>query len=166
MKLQELNAYLATLADEIIDDAAHIVAETATSHFKQTFTEKAFDGNPWAPPKMPKRTGSLLIDKGALVNSIRPAYVSRERVVISAGNDQVPYAQIHNEGGTMEITERMRRFFWAKFHDTKEEKWRHLALSRKPITVPKRQFMGDSQSLNDEIHKRLEGYTQAILNSK
>lgn len=166
MTIHELNEYLASLADEIIDDVAHIVAETATSHFKQTFTEKAFDGNPWAPPRMPKRTGSLLIDKGALVNSIRPAYVSRERVVISAGNDQVPYAQIHNEGGTMEITERMRRFFWAKFHDTKEEKWRHLALSRKSITVPKRQFMGDSQSLNDEIHKRLEGYTQAILNSK
>lgn len=99
MRLQELNAYLASLADEIIEDAAHIVAETATSHFKQTFTEKAFDGNPWAPSRMPKRTGSLLIDKGALVNSIRPAYVSRERVVISAGNDHVPYAQVHNEGG-------------------------------------------------------------------
>ncbi|WCF98645.1 neck protein [Porphyromonas phage phage010a_HG1691old] len=166
MTIHELNEYLASLADEIIEDAAHIVAETATSHFKQTFTEKAFDGNPWAPSRMPKHTGSLLIDKGALVNSIRPAYVSRERVVISAGNDQVPYAQIHNEGGMMEITPKMRRFFWAKFHDTKDEKWRSLALSRKPITVPKRQFMGDSQSLNDEIHERLEGYTQAILNSK
>ena len=80
MNIKELNNYLQSLPEEIISDAAEIVVETATEYYKSAFKKKAFDGNPWTPAKAPKTTGSLLIDSGALVNSIRPAggYLCRE----------------------------------------------------------------------------------------
>lgn len=45
----------------------------------------------------------------------------------------VPYAAIQHYGGTirMRVTSRMRRFFWAKFMETGDEKWRAMALSKK-----------------------------------
>ena len=98
MDFNELENYLGSLPDKILDDAAEIVAETATAYYKETFRRKAFDGNPWAPAKVPRQNGSLLIDSGNLLNSIRPAYVGRDKVVISAGNDKVDYAKVHNEG--------------------------------------------------------------------
>lgn len=98
MDFSELENYLTTLPDQILDEAADIVAKTATSYYKQRFTEKSFDGNPWAPAKVPRRNGSLLIDSGNLLNSIRPAYIGRDKVVISAGSDKVGYAKAHNEG--------------------------------------------------------------------
>ena len=104
MNFNELENYLSSLPDKILDDAAEIVAETATSYYKERFREKAFDGNPWAPAKIPRRNGSLLIDSGNLMGSIRPAYVGRDKVVISAGNDKVDYAKVHNEGFTGRVT--------------------------------------------------------------
>ena len=85
MNIKELNNYLQSLPEEIISDAAEIVAETATEYYKSAFKKKAFDGNPWTPAKVPKTTGSLLIDSGALVNSIRPAGIKPPRGGISAG---------------------------------------------------------------------------------
>ena len=98
MNIKELNNYLQSLPEEIISDAAEIVAETATEYYKSAFKKKAFDGNPWTPAKAPKTTGSLLIDSGALVNSIRPAVITPQRVVMSSGNEKIDYAQVHNEG--------------------------------------------------------------------
>ena len=98
MNFNELENYLSSLPDKILDDAAEIVAETATSYYKERFREKAFDGNPWAPAKVLRQNGSLLIDSGNLLNSIRPAYVGRDKVAISAGNDKVDYAKVHRPG--------------------------------------------------------------------
>lgn len=85
MNIKELNNYLQSLPEEIISDAAEIVAETATEYYKSAFKKKAFDGNPWTPAKVPKTTGSLLIDSGALVqyqtggdNSPAGGYLCRE----------------------------------------------------------------------------------------
>ena len=46
MNIKELNNYLQSLPEEIISDAAEIVAETATEYYKSAFKKKAFDGNP------------------------------------------------------------------------------------------------------------------------
>lgn len=151
MNIKELNNYLQNLKEDILSDAAEIVAETATEHFKRTFRNKAWDGNPWQPARTPKQTGSLLIDSGALLNSIRPAIITRERVVISAGNDKVHYAQVHNEGyhGNIQISRHVRH--------TKKGQQTVRAHSRR-VDIPQRQFIGDAKSLNDEIHTRIEQY--------
>lgn len=76
MNLRELEAYLSSLPDKVMGDTAEIVDETATEYFKETFRQKAFDGNPWTHAKTAKRRGSLLIDSGAMLNSIRPLVIS------------------------------------------------------------------------------------------
>ena len=53
MNIKELNNYLQSLPEEIISDAAEIVAETATDYYKSAFKKKAFDGTPWTPAKAP-----------------------------------------------------------------------------------------------------------------
>lgn len=157
MNIKELNKYLQSLPEEIISDAAEIVAETATEYYKSTFKKKAFDGNPWTPAKVPKTTGSLLIDSGALVNSIRPAVITPQRVVISAGNEKVDYAQAHNEGfkGVVSVPAHTRK--------TKRKDVSVKAHTRK-TNIPKREFMGDSEELNEQIHARIEGYIDSLNN--
>lgn len=142
-----------------MEDVADIVAETATEYYKSTFRKKAFDGNPWAPAKVPKATGSLLIDSGALLNSIRPAVVTPARVVISAGNEKVDYARAHNEGykGMVSVPAHTRK--------TKRKDVPVKAHTRK-TDIPKREFMGDSEELNGRIHARIEGYIDSLNNKQ
>ena len=143
--------YLGSLPDKILDDAAEIVAETATAYYKETFRRQAFDGNPWAPAKVPRQNGSLLIDSGNLLNSIRPAYVGRDKVVISAGNDKVDYAKVHNEGFIGRVTVPVHVRHTSRYGNVQVREHTRMA------NIPARPFMGPSDELADEIHKRLEG---------
>lgn len=71
-----------------------------------------------------------------------------------------PYAQIHNEGGTITITvsAQMKRYFWAMFKTTGQERWKWMAMMKEgktmQIKIPKRQFMGHSEHFlaNFEAH--------------
>ncbi len=155
MDINELNKYLQSLPEKIIDNAAEIVAETATEYYKESFRKKAFNGNPWKEAKVPKRTGSLLIDSGALLNSIRPSEISSRRVVISAGNDKVEYAQVHNEGysGPVTVPAHSRRT-----RKGKAEVKEHI----RQVNIPQRQFLGESAELNDKIHERIEKYIESL----
>ncbi len=93
-----LTVFYSRLPGELLDDASQIVSETAQEYFKDTFRLKAFRRQPMDTGETSQSTGSLLVNSSALLNSIRPAVVTPERVVISAGNDKVTYAAAHNEG--------------------------------------------------------------------
>lgn len=156
MDFNELSNYLTSLPEQILNDASEIVAETATAYYKARFKEKSFDGNPWAPAKVPRQNGSLMVNSGNLVNSIRPAYIGRDKVVISAGNEKVDYAQIHNEGyaGPVTVPAHVRRT--SKYGDIK------VKAHTRQTNIPKRQFMGKSDELAKTIHERLEGYINTL----
>lgn len=156
MDFNELENYLTTLPDIILDDAANIVAETATEYYKARFKEKAFDGNPWAPAKVSRRNGSLLIDSGNLLNSIRPSYIGQDKVVISAGNEKVGYAEVHNEGYTGQIAVPAHVRHTRKYGDIDVKEHTRQA------NITQRQFMGESNELADDIHKRLEKYINTL----
>ena len=151
MTFTDLEQYLSNLPDEILNDASQIIAETATEYYKETFTKKAFDGNPWEPAKKEKKTGSLLVDSGNLLNSIVPSLISREKVVISAGNDKAPYAQAHNEGfrGTVTVNPFTRKGNEVKGY-TRE------------ANLPQRQFLGKSEELNELIRTRIEEHLNTL----
>lgn len=157
MDFDELNRFLRRIPDTIIEDAADIVADTATEYFKESFTRKGFDGNPWEPARHPKSTGSLLVDSGALVNSIRPTVITPQRVVISAGNDKVTYARIHNEGydGPVNVRAHTR---------TQHGRPVNVRAHQRMISVIKRQFMGKVDELSRLIYDRLTAYIDATIN--
>lgn len=127
--------------------------------------------------------GPLLSGRNNLFSSIK--YVPGDyRVTVS--ND-LPYAAIHNQGGTVSptVTPRMRRFAWYMYYKTsgknvkgyKEKKkgaaqsaspqaefWRNLALTRKQqlaVKIPRRQFIGESEELTQHINEKIE---QEIIN--
>ena len=135
---------------------AQIVAETSVEYFQNTFRTKKFDGNPWAPPRVPKRSGSLLVQSGALLNSIRPVLVSPERIVIAAGNEKVDYAQIHNEGfkGSVTVPAHIR-------HTQRGDQ--PVRQHSRNVNIPQRQFIGNARELETELQKRIEAYVESVL---
>ena len=83
------------------------------------------------------------------------------------------YAEIHNNGGTITVTARMKRYFWWQYYrlagqtrqssaaraklSAKAEFCRRMALMKEGSTVriPQRQFLGESQTLMADLDSRL-----------
>lgn len=157
MTIDELNQYFAGLEEKLMDDIPDIIAETATEYFKESFSLKEYDGNPWEPLKKPKKKGSLMITSGNLMNSIHPTEVSRNRVVIQGGNDKVPYAQVHNEGFTGPVN--------IPTHNRRTKKGNAVVEAyTMNQNIPQRQFMGKAHQLLKMIHERIEDYLTKKLN--
>lgn len=120
---------------------AELAAATVVSYFKGSFRRKGFAGKAWPPAKAvrsgKRRNGSLMVRSAALLNSVRAAEVAPDRVVWAAGNDKVPYAQVHNEGG--------RAGRGAGFD------------------MPQRQFMGEAEELERQLTRRIETYMRGIF---
>ena len=105
-------------------------------------------------------------------------------------NDLI-YAAIHNNGGSITITPKMRKKFWAMYYRTlgtskatadngkgrhkgktvthlnataESEKWRRMALTKKTrFVMPQRKFIGPSQTLTRELRRTVEDEIRKIL---
>lgn len=201
----------ANIARRFANDLPRLVGNTAVNFFKDRFRKQNWqDGasaQPWSKRNATlshNRSGAnMLVDSGRLRRSIRIARADSSHVTVAT---DTPYAKLHNEGGSLKITAKMKKFFWAMYYKTmgkhgemrtdlaakriaqlqryaearangtagrfriarysalhsklKNQKaealaWRGLALKKvgSSITIPKRQFMGESQTLNDEIQR-------------
>lgn len=136
-----------------------IVQKTAESDFRQNFTNKGFDGRQWPETKKPIKKGSLMVRTGQLLGSIRGAVLSPSLVRISAGNPQVPYAQVHNEGGTISRAARSETFTRNRAKAGKRKgqfrkgtsDGQGFSFKAYSYNMPQRQFMGRSESLSRKI---------------
>jgi phage gpG-like protein len=164
-----------------------IVGRMAKDHYQDNFRKGGFVNNglqKWPVTKR-QRSGSssasatygpLLSGRNHLFGSIK--YEPGDYRVKVA--NEVPYAAIHNEGGTVNptVTPKMRRFAWAMYHKatgrekskrktkkagTKENAaagfWKALALTKKQklsIKIPKRRFLGESAELTKKINDKIE----------
>lgn len=134
--------------------------------FSKNFERQAFFNERWQRRKSPVREGkSLMIQSGALRRSIQGK--ADESGVTFASS--LPYASIHNNGGEIRVTARMKKFFWAKYYETagnfkrkkdgslssskrqirlstEAEFYKALALMKigSVIKIPKRRFIGIS----------------------
>lgn len=151
-----------------------VLSNNASNFFKKSFRNQGFTDRqlkPWAKTKSKSnrigKSSGILIGSGLLKGSVRNTERPGEAIVV-AGNQHVPYARIHNEGGmlTIQITQRSRKYFWAMWYKSgkKNDFWKNMALTKKDkitIRIPKRQFMGNSVMLNQEneqiINKTLTG---------
>lgn len=144
-----------------------LVGTTAVNHSRDNFKKQGYEGNKWKRRKegSPRNTGrAILVDTGTLKDSIRYWIVSEAAVLVGVDQSKVPYAQIHNEGGTIKITSKMRKFFWVMHNKTGEQFWKGLALTKKThITIPKRQYLGVTKELDNQIKTAIEYYVKQIL---
>jgi phage gpG-like protein len=100
----------------------------------------------------------ILIGKqsGRLMKSGTIFKADEKSVIVGVPDDIAEYGRIHNDGGTVhpKVTDKMRKFAWFKFKETKDESWKWLALTKKnvlDIKIPKRQFLGNSPELTRRI---------------
>ena len=112
-----------------------------TEEFDKNFERKAFFTDKWKKRANPDAKGSLLIVTGTLRRSIR-SEVRGNGVRFSSA---VPYASIHNEGGTgtKPVRAHTRRGKKGKTHQVK-------AHTRK-FKMPQRQFIGDGKRTQEII---------------
>ncbi|MGP1577872.1 phage virion morphogenesis protein [Porphyromonas endodontalis] len=78
-----------------------LLMEQETTH---TFRTKQRGGRAWKPSNI---SANLLISSSVLRNSIHHTAVGNQVEVSSP----LPYANIHNQGGRIPITDRMRGYF-------------------------------------------------------
>lgn len=152
-----------------MDIIPRIMGEEAVKYFRDNvnrgvdLTGKAFKKRD--PDLRPG--GAVLQKRGKLRNSIRTERATKGRVLITAGGSAAPYAKLHNEGGEIEITPKMRKYFWAMHYKAKKqaekrpdskskrqkaltknaEFWMAMAMKTTPIKMPQREFIGYSPRL-------------------
>lgn len=113
----------------------------------------------WASEEQKKASqrGSIMVRSGRLKRSVRKLSVTRNSVTI--GTD-VLYAQIHNEGGV--INQKIN----IKAH-TRERKGRTEQVKahkrKRQVTIPKRQFIGESRLLLRRLERMVQLEIKNIL---
>lgn len=153
----QIEAEIAEMMDEICEASADIVAREAVEYFKERFEEKEWNGVAWPPAKRPEKRGSLMMRSNRLLESIRSTTVTPERVVITGGdNVDVTYARVHNEGfdGLVDVN---------AFSRIVKGKPQQVKAHTRKMHIPKRQYMGETEELDERIHKRIETYIKSII---
>lgn len=173
--MKKFDQQLQALMDKIerkIDLAPQLVAETALEHFKNALIQKQWDGKPYEPYKNKKREpsrGSFMMRSNNLFQSLKIVSVSSTNAILTAGSSKVPYAKVHNEGGTIYREARTtivahKKFTRGKFkgktlfakNNERATFSQKASVGAYSVTMPKRQFMGKSQSLLNDIKNRFK----------
>ena len=169
----------------VITDSLKDIKVELDEEFDRNFQRKAFFTKAWAKRKYDDGKGSLLVRSGTLRRSLRSDLNGSQ---LNYSSSEV-YAAIHNEGGEITITAKMKRFFWAKFYEatngfgytragTKRKNKKNQALTAEAeffkamalkkvgdkIVIPARQFVGESPEVNAIIKEVVEENIQAYLN--
>ncbi|OAE90301.1 hypothetical protein [Flavobacterium psychrophilum] len=172
---------------DLIKNILSDVSKDLNGEFLQGFDDKNFFGSPW-----PKSTKGLT-DTGKLRRSVfvPGPKIQGNQIIWSSS---LPYASIHNQGGEIIVTEKMKRFFWAMFYKSsnailfnvrskaaaKTERnrrlsaealmWKNLALQKvgAKMKIKQRQFIGDHpqvrQRIEHVVNKNMEEIGKTIFN--
>lgn len=112
------------------------------------FKEESWEGKPWPKRRSKERGRALLVNTGRLKRSFR--FFTRKlggKTMLTVFTD-VPYAEVHNEGANTTISTKVR----AHTRRTNTRKTSVKAHTRQQkIKIPKRQFIGPSESFNKEL---------------
>ena len=160
------------------------VGRAVRASIRQNFRKGGFYGQTWTPPMRANLGfdgpgyGPLLSGTNHLMMST-DYFPSPGRVIIQ---NHLAYAQIHNEGGEITVTRRMKKFFWSQYYkrglvgqmygqakgkknrlkaeafNQEAEFWKAMALKKigDKIKIPKRQFMGDHPEVDKIVTAIIE----------
>lgn len=163
---------------EVIDRSIEDIKVEFDEEFDRNFERKAFfDEKEWPERKFDDGVGSLMQRTGGLRRSIR----SRKRRGELVYSSNLPYAQIHNEGGEIKVTRKMKGYFFGKLKETrgkyqhkkngerrgnkrnrelsgKEQFYLAMALKKvgSAIKIPERRFIGSGRNTDRIIREITE----------
>ena len=155
----------------------------AEQFFKASFRKQAADGKAWKKRawEMPGKQRAILMGTGKLRDNIKSTSTSKRAII----SNRLPYAIIHNEGGSITITPKMRKFFWAMYFKTmggalnksgsssslakasklkeKALPWLYMAKHKgSKIQMPARPFIYHSKELNTKIDRYIDKFIKDI----
>ena len=165
------------MAKDLTANAQRYAGSESVKFFKESFVKEGFTDTSftaWKKTSNPMAGKRTLYNKGILMQSVRKVEQNKQRIVVESDTD---YSEIQNNGGTVTVTPKMKRFFWAKFYEfsgkvklnkegtaasfNKSNKaisvkamfFRRMALMKvgSKIKIPQRQFMGNSQTMMNQF---------------
>lgn len=169
---------------EVIDRSLEDIKVELDEEFDRNFERKSFfHEKKWPERKFDYGGGSLMQRSGGLRKSIH----SRIRNTELAYTSHKPYGRIHNEGGKIKVTRKMKGYFFAKLKEIeslysykkngekrntkrnqtlseKGEFYRAMALKKvgSIITIPERRFIGNSKTtdkiIREIVRENIEDY--------
>ena len=171
--------------DQIIKNILRDIQVEMTDEFDRNFERQAFFSEAWQRRKSPTRPGGhILVDTGGL--RIR-SYETENSIVFRTEH---PAAAIHNEGGEIKVTAKMKRFFWHKYYDTsgsfgrrkdgslrkdkrtvqlstEAEFWKFMALMKvgTKIRIPRRRFLGTAPEVEQTVRQIIEENLTEFFNT-
>lgn len=150
-----------------------------SDEFDRNFERKAFFDRAWPARRNPDAKGSLMQVRGGsgLRGSIN-ASIDGDNI---AWRSSMPYAAIHNDGGEIQVTPQMKKFFWAMYYKAsgavslkkdgtasktqrnarltlEAEYWKSLALIKvgTKIKMPQRRFIGNHPQVDATIKQVMD----------
>lgn len=173
--------------DQIIKNILRDIQVEMTDEFDRNFEREAFFSEAWQRRKSPTRPGGhILVDSGGLRRSVT-SYLTENSVVFRSDH---PAAAIHNEGGDIEVTDKMKRFFWYKYYSTtgsfgrrkdgsmrkdkrtvqlstEAEFWKFMALMKvgSKIKIPRRRFLGAAPEVEQIVRQIIEENITEFFNT-
>lgn len=173
--MADLNKRLNDMAKALATTFPKRAAADAVSFYRDSFRNQGFTDSTLVKWKKVdgKPAGRVLRGKtGLLFLSIRPLKADYKGVTIVAGGPHVPYAKIHNEGGTISGSQSVRAHT-RKAHKARTKNGRRISRKESTVsaftrtvntTIPPRPFIGPSQQLRRVIQataiKTLLPYTK------
>jgi len=149
------------------------IGAIAVNTFRENFQKQGFEGMqgfaPWKPSK--KKTGKTLIGANStLFKGIKYKKNNNRSVSVFVDGLAANYADIHNQGGTIqhpggtsyfikeEGSDKKAVFVSEKEAEIIEAKYKRKLPVTKPhaIKIPQRQFMGDSKVLRERIKELVQ----------
>lgn len=145
--------------------------------FDRNFERKAFFDKAWPKNKLVNRKGSMM----ARSNNLRRGYKAKIEGEKIAFSNSMPYASIHNEGGEIKVTAKMKKYFWAMFYQStgsikknkggkatksqsnralsvEAQQWKAMALMPigKRMKIPSRRVIGQHPKVNRVIENVID----------
>lgn len=155
--------------------------------FDRNFERQSFFSQAWKRRLGPARPGGhILVDSGSLRRSIHSEI--RENSIVFKSD--LPYAAIHNDGGEIIVTAKMKRYFWHKYYSAtgsfgrkkdgtrrndkrtlqlgdEADFWKAMALMRvgSKIRIPQRKFLGTSPEVEAAVRQIVEENLNEYVNN-
>lgn len=175
------------------------VGRAVRDSIRENFRKGGFYGAAWSPPMRIEQGFDSGPGYGTLLSGTNHLMMSTDyfpepgRVTIQ---NTLVYAQIHNDGGEITVTKRMKGFFWSQYYkkglvggmyergkgkkskqkaeafNKEAEFWRNMALKKvgSTIKIPQRQFMGEhpevDRIIREIINNELSKFAQNGINSR
>lgn len=172
--LTRMNEDVRRIVSRILKD----IQVEMSDEFDKNFERQAFFSEAWARRKSPTRPGgTILVDTGGLRRSITSR--STEKSIIFYTTH--PAAEIHNEGGEIVVTRKMKRYFWYRYYEAtgsfgrkksgeirrdkrtvqlsdEAQFWKFMAMMKEgnTIKIPRRQFLGTSPEVEKAVRDIVE----------